>query len=41
MTPINISFDFKIEKPFSGLDEVKDIVARAIELSRSRWQEGN
>jgi signal transduction histidine kinase len=34
-------FDFRIEKPFDDLDEVENIVARAIELHDQRAKEGN
>ena len=34
-------FDFQIEKPFDDLDEVEDVVARAIELHDQRAGEGN
>ena len=34
-------FDFQIEKPFSDLDRVEDVVARAIALHDRRTEEGN
>lgn len=35
------SFDFQVQKPFTDLDEIEDIVARAIQLHDQRTEEGN
>ena len=38
--PRLVVFDLRIEKPFDDLDEIEDVVARAIELHDQRTGEG-
>jgi len=35
------SFDFQVQKPFDDLDQVEDVVARALEVHGQRTEEGS